>query len=185
MALTLIAESGEPLGLSNAKQHLGVLHTEADTEILALVTAARDYCERFTQRILRSSVTWQLTRDSFWTRELWLPWPPLLTFTSITYYDTDNASQTLAAGNYEVENSTHGAARIVWADTVDLPNHFSRHDAVTVNFISGYATTPPAAVHAIKTKLTELWGRGTEGELKAAAVATDRLLGLVDWSGYA
>ena len=179
---------GELLTLDEAKRHLRVYDDSFDDEITQLIRAARDYCERFTQRTLRTTVTRTLKQCTWWCHELRLPWPPLLAVSSVTYYDSDNALQTLASSNYSVETTTDGGGRIVWAQNATVPSLYFRPDAVIVTFTTGYADAtalPPVAIQAFKTKLTELWGSGQDSEISAASKATDRLLGLVDWSGYA
>ncbi len=186
------APSDELLSVEEAKRHLRVMSGDLDDEIASLIRAARDYCERFTQRSLRTTVTRTLKQKAWWCKDIKLPWPPLLTVSGITYYDTDNASQTLGAGNYSVELSTDGGGRVLWTSTATIPALYDRPDAITITFTAGYASIdsttaplPPVALQAMKTKLTELWGSGTENEVKAAKECTDRLLGMVDWTGYA
>lgn len=191
MALAITsAPQGELLSTEEAKRHLRILTGDHDTEIGSLIRDVRDYCEKWTQRTLRGAVTRTLKLDDWWYVDRKLPWPPLLASpaSTITYYDALNASQTLAASNYHVELSTDGGGRLVWSDSASLPSIYYRPDAITLTFTTGYAdldSVPPVAVRAMKTKLTELWAAGTESEIEAARKATDRLLGLVDWTGYA
>lgn len=193
MALAITdAPSGELLSTEDAKRHLRIESGDLDTEVQSLIRVARDYCERFTQRTLRATVTRTQKLNEWWCESIRLPWPPLIAVSSVTYYDADNASQTLASSNYHVQLSTDGGGRIVWTDDADLPDLYVRPDAITVTFTTGYtsidsatAALPPVALQAMKTKLTELWGAGTENEIRAAKECTDRLLGLVDWTGYA
>lgn len=189
MALLITSAPAEELiSVEEAKRHLRLLTGDHDTELTALIRDARDYCERFTQRTLRTAVTRALKLDDWWCKAYYLPWPPLIDVTGITYYDADEVSQTLATANYHEELSTDGGGRIVWADDADIPNIFDRPDAITITFTTGYASAavaPAVALRAMKLKLTELWAAGTESEIEAARKACDRLLGLVDWSGYA
>ncbi len=211
MALVITTEpAGELLTVEDAKRHLRLFDDSLDVEVAQLIRAARDYCERFTQRTLRTAVLRTLKQKYWWPTgcssgyinslacsyrtggcgELKLPWPPLLASPAlvVTYYDTDNASQTLSASNYAVEYSTNGGGRIVWASTATIPALYDRPDAVQIAFSTGYADAdalPPVALQAMKTKMTELWAAGTDNENKAAMSATDRLLGMVDWTGYA
>jgi uncharacterized phiE125 gp8 family phage protein len=190
MALLLTTEpASELLTVADAKRHLRLHDDSLDDEVTALIRAARDYCERWTQRTLREATARTLKMSDWWCKELHLPWPPLLSSPAlaVTYYDTSNASQTLSSANYEIEYSTDGGGRIVWATSATIPPLYDREDAVSIAFSTGYASStaiPPVALQAMKTKLTELWGAGTESEVEAARKSTDRLLGLVDWSGY-
>lgn len=180
--------SDEPLDVQEAMQHLRLTDTAHDEEVMRLVAAARDFCERQTRRTLRVDVTRVLTTDSWPCSGLALDWPPLRSVTSVKYYDTDGAQQTLASSNYRLELSTDGKGRLHWDDDADLPSIDARHDAIAVTFVTGYAdndSIPRTAVQAIKAKLTELWGDATDNELKAAEQCANRLLNTVDMTGYA
>lgn len=185
------ATAGELLSLEAAKLHLRVNHPDLDTYIQDLIAASRDYCERWSARTLRSEVTRTIATDSWWKCKYKLPFPPILGVEGITYYDADNALQTLDEENYQVEISTDGDGTIIWASTADIPDHYTRADAITIEYRAGYGVDteetqpPPVVLHAMRTKLTELFCVGTENEIRAAKEATDRLLGLVDWTGYA
>lgn len=182
------APTSELLSLEEAKRHLRILHSDLDTELESLISDVRDYCERWTARTLRLATTRTIKLRDWWRSEYYLPFPPLIDVTSITYFDTANVSQTLAASNYFEELQTEGSGRLTWTSTATLPSLFDREDAITITYTAGYASAaacPRVALRAMKTKLTELFGVGTESELKAAKEATDRLLGLVDWTGYA
>ncbi len=209
MALVITSvPTGELLSVEETKRHLRVMSGDLDDEVATLIRDARDYCERFTCRTLRTAVTRTLTLADWWPsnycdtyprsyrpiadkndrNSLKLPWPPLIAVSAITYYDTSNVTQTLASSNYSVELSTDGGGRVIWLSTATIPPVYDRPDAITVTFTTGYAsadTIPPTALRAMKTKITEMWGSGTDNEVKAAMSATDRLLGMVDWSGYA
>jgi uncharacterized phiE125 gp8 family phage protein len=183
-----IDESDEPFDSEEALTHLREGDGQHAGEVMRLVAVAREYCERQTNRTLLVSRTRVLKLDGWPCDGFAFPWPPLKSITSITYYDEDGVSQTLSAGNYHVELSTDGKGKLYWDDDADLPSLDVRPDAVTITFVCGYedkASIPRPAVHAIKTKLTELWADGTEGELKAAERCTDRLLNTVDITGYA
>lgn len=182
------APQGELLSLDEAKRHLRLYSSDLDAEVTAQLRAVRDYCERFAARTLRASTTRTLKLAGWWGCELRLPYPPILTVSSVTYYDTANASQTLASSNYYVEISTDHGGSIDWKFDATIPSLYTRDDAVTITYTAGYAdldSVPPVAVQAMKCKLTELWGAGTDGERRAAREACDRLLSLVDWTEYA
>lgn len=191
MALAITsAPAGELLSVEEAKRHLCILTGDHDTEIEAKVRGARDFCERWTQRTFRAAVTRTKTFEDWWCIDERLPFPPLLASPApvITYYDSLNASQTLNASNYHVELSTDGGGRIIWSDSVSLPSIYSRPNAITVTYSTGYAdlaSVPPVAVVAMKFILTALWGAGTENEIETAWKRAKEMLGTVDWTGYA
>jgi uncharacterized phiE125 gp8 family phage protein len=202
MALAITsAPEGELLTVEDAKRSLRLFDNSLDDEISALIVAARDYCERYTNRTLRTTVTRTLKQSCWWRDEycrsdwrlnsqpagLRLPWPPLLAVSTVTYYDADNASQTLSSSNYSVELSTDGGGRISWASTATIPTLYSRPDAVTITFTTGYAsltTLPPVALQAMKLAVEMYFTKDTSlAEVNERSIKS--LLGLVDWTGYA
>lgn len=214
MALTITGTpTGELLSVDEAKRHLRLLSDDLDDELASLIRDSRDWCERITQRTLRAAVTRTLKFERWWSNYcsdgsyangllygfsehrhhrqsngLHLPWPPLIAVSSVTYYDINNALQTLASSNYSVSFSTDGGGRIDWVVNATIPAAYCRKDAITVLFTTGYAdatTIPPVALRAMKTTITELWGAGTGNEIKAARDCTARLLSSIDWTGYA
>lgn len=178
----------EPLDVQEAMQHLRLTDTSHDEEVMRLVAAAREWCEKQTNRTLRVDVTRVLTTDSWPCSGMTLDWPPLRSVTSVKYRDANGTQQTLASSNYRLELSTDGKGRLHWDADAIMPAIAARHDAIEITFVTGYEdkdSIPRAAIQAIKTKLTELWGDATESELKAAERCTDRLLSTVDMTGYA
>lgn len=180
--------SDELLSVEEAKRHLRVFDGTLDDEVASLIRAARDYCERYANRTLRATVTRTFTNSEWWCGGLHLPFPPLLSVTSVTYYDSANASQTLAAGNYYVALPTDDGGRVEWTSAAVIPSLYSRPDALTVTYTTGYASLasiPPVVVQAMKCKLTELWAVGRDSEITAARQTCDRLLQLCEWPAYA
>ena len=90
----------EPITLTEAKAHLRVDDSYDDTYINTLITTARLYCERFLNQSLITQ-TWQLFLDSFPSNGLiLLKHGPVISLTSIKYYDSDNTEQTLSSDDY-------------------------------------------------------------------------------------
>lgn len=196
--VTPVQEIDEPISVADAASHLRITDTAHNAEVARLVSVSREYCERQTNRTLRVNVVRQWTLES-WPRwdaragcHLKLPWPPLVNTVlnpiTITYLDTNGDEQTVAAADYQVELSTEGFGRLTFLSSFSNPSLADQQSPITVEFTTGYADAeaiPKTAIHAIKTKLTELWGSGTDNELKAAQICTDRLLNTVDATGYA
>lgn len=153
-----VAPTEEPLELSETKDFLKVCVGDDDTYIAALITAARQYVEQHTSRQLVTA-TWRLRLDSFADKsfkacngDFWLPHPPLLAVSSITYYDTANASQTLSSSVYAVNTDDEpGRIRLVWGQT--WPTTYTRYDAVTITYTAGYgaaSAVPQLAKQAMR-----------------------------------
>jgi uncharacterized phiE125 gp8 family phage protein len=187
-ALTIASEpASEPISLDEAKRHLRRLDSDLDGEIVELIASARDYCERATQRTLRVGVERLMTLESL-PICVEFPWPPLISVDSVKYLDAAGDEQTLDPANYYVELSTEGAGVLRLASGIDLPATADREDAWRIALTTGYASAdavPSTAKQAIKQKLTEFYGLGSEKELMAAAKCADRLLSTVEWTVYA
>lgn len=139
MALKLItAATVEPITLTLTKLHLRVDHTDEDTLISALISAAREYCEGFQRRSIAVQ-TWELTMDSF-PLEIRLPQPPLVSVTYIKYKDKDGSEMTLSASDYVV-NSDEEPGKVVLAYGKSWPYvTLYPTGAIKVRYLAGYTT---------------------------------------------
>jgi uncharacterized phiE125 gp8 family phage protein len=145
----LTAPQGEPIHLDHAKLHCGITDTDRDALFPAWIANARERIESSTNRQIlhaRHALTMPcFPADSCRVAKEWrylgivLPHAPVVRVVSISYLDTDGASQTLDAATYVV-NTTKVPATIVpkygytWPTTYDAP------EAVTVTYDVGYAS---------------------------------------------
>lgn len=155
--LTLVTPPAtEPLTLSEAKSH-GIIQTAADDAfVTSLIQAARECCERVTERALITQ-TWKLVLDRF-PRNIYgsdapmrLPRPPLASVTSITYVDTDGTTQTWASSNYLVDTDSE-PGRVAPAVNAAWPVSRAQQGAVTVTYVAGYGAAS-AVPEEIKQRL--------------------------------
>lgn len=132
--------STEPVTLSQANDQLRRDSSDDDTYVTRLITAARQQFEEDTRYIVTDSQTWELHLDKFPNEEILLPLRPLLTVTSVQYYDEDDAQQTWNSSNYYTDLvSTKG--RVVYKDSTSYPDTIpGRPNAVTVTFTAGLST---------------------------------------------
>lgn len=135
--------SSEPIAVSEAKQHLHVDHTEEDQLIRLLIQAARETVEQHTNRsLITQSRTIKLDYFPRWiTPEGWgqitLPYAPVSSVTSISYYDENEDSQTLDPSLYWVDLHSNIPRIIVknsWPSTYTMPN------AITIVYVAGYGS---------------------------------------------
>lgn len=144
---TLISQSGaEPVTVREMKEQLAISlnDTTHDVRIDRLITAARQKYEYDTSSSLLASV-YEDTFDRFYDR-MRLIQRLATAITSITYFDDDNASQTLGVGVYQLDTATQ-EVRLQYDQ--EFPNTISRFDAVKVRYSAGYSTTPETAKQAI------------------------------------
>lgn len=153
-ALTVVtAPVGDPLTLEEVKAHLRVDSTADDELIGALILAARLKLESDTGRALLTR-TYDLSLDG-WPASgvLLLPYSPVQSVTSITYYDTANVATVWAASNYQVDAASV-PARIVPAYGAVWPAVTLRSlNGVVIRYVAGYgalATIPETDRQAMK-----------------------------------
>ncbi len=159
MRTTLITgPGGEPLTLSETKDHLRVDFADDDILITNLIVSARQTFEQETGRQLITS-TWRgfldrFPRFSYETIEV--AKPPLLTVASVLYVDSSGNEQTWDVVEYDVQvfvgpKAPRGMifpkADFFYPTTRRIPN------AVTVNFDAGYGPADSDVPQEVKQSL--------------------------------
>lgn len=172
------APATTPVSLTEAKAHLRVEHTADDTLITALIGAATDHLDGWTGILGRAIITqtWRQDFDGF-ACKLRLPLHPVASVSTVTYYDGDNAQQTLATSVYELLTDAAGSY-VARKAGQSWPGAYNREAAVSVEFVAGEATAPAAIKAAILIIIAHLYdNRGSEGpEALAMPPAADALL---------
>jgi uncharacterized phiE125 gp8 family phage protein len=154
MGRTLVdAPAVEPVTKTEAKAQLRITHSDEDTIIDGLITAARHYSENYCQRVFITQ-TWDLFLDCF-PAEIEIPFPPLQSVTHIKYIDTDGNEQTLSASNYTVDSSSF-IGRIVPAYGESWPSIRYVPNAVNVRFVAGYGDAASDVPETIKLAMKML-----------------------------
>jgi len=146
----------EPLALPDAKTHLKIETsvTDDDALVTSLIKAARQHVEEHTHRKLIEQ-TLQTRFDTFPASNgaILVPWPKLMSLTSLQYIDTNGTTQTLTVTTDYVVDAYSEPARIVPAYGKNWPTTQAMINAVTLEYEAGYgaaANVPEAIVHAMK-----------------------------------
>lgn len=189
--------TSEPVTLLELKQQLRI-ETDfnlEDAQLLQYIAAARNLVEEAQGRQLMPA-TWKLYLDSFppiamgvettLEREvrylcpsdrIKIPRPPLASVTSITYVDSDGASQTLATSVYQVITSHEpGFVRLKYNQS--WPSVRYQPEAVTITYVCGYAdaaTVPAATKQAILLLAASLYNEREGTSQAASAIITQTL----------
>ena len=135
--LTVTSEPAAAFAADDVKKHLRIDEDDEDSLIADYLEAAERQVETELAIGLQEQ-TLVLRLDRFPGRRIRLPRPPLTSVTSITYTDTNGASQTLATDQYTVNTFTMPGEIVEawgksWPTTRDIPN------AVVVTYVTGYA----------------------------------------------
>lgn len=148
MALKLItAPATEPVTLAEAKAHLRVDDSGSDTLIGVLIQAAREMAEQETGRALLPQ-TWEKTLDNFPTA-IELTNAPIISITTVKYYDLAGVEQTLASPSYKLDAAgDFSKAWLVPAYGYAWPSTLEDINVVKVRYVAGYAdaASVPASI---------------------------------------
>jgi len=169
------APASEPITTAEAKSQLRIDSSDEDTLVDNYVTVARQTLETLTRRaFITQTIT--LKYDSFPSR-IRLPRPPSASVTSITYVDTDGATQTWDSANYVLDSQVEPAS-IQPAYDVDYPNTRTQPNAVTVTYVAGYGSASDVP-ESIKLAVRLLVGTYYENrEATSAQKVTELPLGV-------
>jgi hypothetical protein len=188
--MPLVTDATEPdelVLLEEAKRHLRILSQDFDDEVQQKLVAARQNCELWMGRSLTGARLRTWSMSDWWNGCLKLPYPPLLVDDDhdlvVKYYDADDADTTLDDENYRVIHSDN-FSYIEWTDDADLPDLFTRADAVRVEFYTGWSELPKRYAVAILMELTRLWGDAKGRDMDQAERCATALKNSLDTGTY-
>ena len=140
------------MSVAEFRDTLGYGSTDQDAVFTHLLVAAREWCEQHTWRQFITA-TYRLTLPHF-TTELRPPRPPLVSVSSIQYYDDRNTLQTLSTDRYRVQSGSPGTIETAGDET--WPSTYTRRDAVQVTFVAGYGSTEHSLPESIRVAIQYL-----------------------------
>jgi len=159
----------EPVTLAEAKAHLKVTYTNEDSLITAMIQAAREEAENYTQlAFVEQTIEESFDRfpsacpNNFFS-SLWLSRSPLYDTASlvIKYQDTDNAEQTLATSKYDIDDKVKPGC-ITPAYNESWPSTANVKNSVTVTYKAGFGTTAADVPQTIKQAMLLMIGNWYE-----------------------
>lgn len=182
----------EPLFIDDVKKQLriDVSQNEEDDYLQQLIYAARHYAERRTGRALITQ-SWTLKLPKF-CEEIELPKPPLRSVTSITYKDSDGASQTLSSSVYQVDTASQpGRIKLAYGQIWPSVRE-NDYDSVAILFSAGYGGDPDSVPNEIRQAMLLLvahWFENREpvniGNITSALpFGVEAVLGMHDMRGF-
>lgn len=185
---TYTAPADEPLTLAEAKAHLRVTTDDEDTLIASLIVVAREHVEEITGlAFITRTLEYALNAFPRKTERnplgaIWLPRPPLQSVTSITYTDTDGATQTLSAALYSVDARSM-PGQIVPAYGESWPGTRAVLNAVVVRYVAGYGAEETDAKesfrHAMRVAVNTLFEHREDFVVGATVSRTDAVRNLL------
>lgn len=148
----VLAPVKEPITLEEARLFLRAEENAAEDALINnLIKSARFGVESFTGRALITQ-TWKEVYPT-WPKFFLVPKAPLISVSSIKYFDSTGILQTLAADQYRVVISTESPGEIFRGYEVTWPDVYNVPDAITLEFIAGFGTEPADVPEAIRTAM--------------------------------
>lgn len=140
--------SGDVVTVAEAKGHCSIDIDAWDSLLQTYIDAAVLLVEQFTGKALGAQ-TWLLARDAFPTGAIELGRGPVTAINWVKYYDSDGVEQTLDAGVYILDGISDPQRLVPDPDEQWPATQTGRVNAVTVQFVTGFTTTPPTVKLAI------------------------------------
>jgi len=183
----------EPLTLEEVRDHLRVTTTDDDAYLDALIVGVRQAFEQ-TYDLALLTQTRKLRLDRGWPERLFLPHRPVQSVSSITYLDTDGASQTLASSVYQVVGARTTpdvdapACYVTLAYNQCWPSIRLVPETITVTYVCGWlarGSIPQPIRQAMLVGIAELY---EQRELSVTGTVVEQLPTveniMADYRGY-
>lgn len=153
-----VQPTSEPITTAEAKAHLRVDFSDDDTYIDTLIVAARKVCEKFCNRAFITQ-TWR-ENCNYFPAYLELSMSPVISVTSVKYYDGNEVQQTLSTSNYQVDLLSD-TATIYEGISAGFPSVSSATiNPIEVIYVCGYGAAsdvPDDIKHAIKLMVSHFY----------------------------
>jgi uncharacterized phiE125 gp8 family phage protein len=163
MSLRLITGPvGYPISLSEAKAHCRIDGSSDDDLLTAYIAAATSHIEQIIGKAILSQ-TWEMLLDDF-SDAMPIPKGPVASVTSIKYYDTDSALQTLDTTVYSLD-LTSEPQWVVRAEDESWPEVAEGVNNVIIRFVAGYTTTPPELKLALMLTVGYFYDHRSTGDI--------------------
>ena len=169
----------EPITVAEVKNALRIDHTDDDTLIGFLITAARTSAEAYTRRAFITQ-TWKMFMDNFagftngytyWqginnlpisaitiSNSIEIPLPVLQSITHLKTYDDDDTATTFSSSNYYVAIYTGDFGQpgsITLRESNTWPTFSRVKDGIEIQFVTGYGTDATDVPQQIRMSIQE------------------------------
>lgn len=134
-----VAPTSEPVTVAEAKKHVEILDSDTthDNAMSEFIKSAREQLEHDTGYTLMSQTYTQSFHSFPVEGFFYLKVRPVQSVTSITYYDSSNAQQTLATTVYGVDT----ARRMIYLKyNQSWPSITQQHNGIVVTMVGGYSS---------------------------------------------
>jgi uncharacterized phiE125 gp8 family phage protein len=152
MPIKVITPPAAVLTLEQLRRHCKIdpydSVNDADDDLSAALAAAHAVCEHHTGTSIGSQ-TIELALDEFPVGGIQLLRGPVTSITSVTYVDTNGATQTLTSGAYSLDEYSTPQWLLPAAGT-DWPATYAAANAVKVRYVAGATALDGAVAQALR-----------------------------------
>jgi uncharacterized phiE125 gp8 family phage protein len=142
------------VSVADMKTHLRVTHSDHDDLIESYILAGTDKIEGGANICLKAQ-TWNAYFSWAEVSDVMLLWKhPISSITSVKYYDTDNALQTVDSGDY-ITFITGRPSSVTFTDGAE--STYERADAMDIEFVGQYSSIPDDIILAIKLYVARVY----------------------------
>ena len=159
------ASTSFPVEIGVIKQHLAIDDDDRDELLQLYLAAAVEKIEVLSGRAISAS-DWRWSLDGFASGDIVLPFGPAVSGVEISYFDADDALQTLSSDTYQVDLSQ---IETRLRPLNEWPMVSDRLASVTVTWSAAAETCPPTLKQAV-LMLVDYWfanRNGTAGGVDA------------------
>lgn len=169
MSVVVITPPGPLIELALTKAHLRVRHADDDALInsyIAAVSAHIDGPDGWLNRAVGQQVL-ELRTHCFGSYSLILPYPPVISITSVKYTDRAGEEQVVDPAIYrEIDGGLARKTLAAWP--TDLA---SEPDAARIRYVAGFTSTPPSIVAAALLMVGDLYANRETSVIGTIAAA--------------
>lgn len=161
------APGAEPLSMLEVKLNSRIDHSAEDAIIGQLISTARMYIEKITNRALVTQ-TWQIFYDEFpWDSALALPKGPVQSISHVKYYGTTGSATTWSSANYLLDGDGNPPRLSLQYSKTWPADTLQPIKGVEVQMICGYgdAASVPSPLKQAMFLLCEHWYQNRSEEI--------------------
>lgn len=142
-----------PITTAEAKAHLRVDFSDEDTYIDTLIESATKECETYCNRVFITQ-TWR-QNNTYFTNPIRLKVNPVVSLTSLKYYDTNDTQQTLTDTSVNFQKDFNSDEAAIYEGTTNAfpslsSNVINPIEIITVCGYGAASDVPQPIKHAIK-----------------------------------
>ena len=165
----------EPLSVDDVKDDLGINTTDHDAKLRRYIVEGRNLAEKTLGRaLITQTITYKI--DEFpYDDEIYLPRPPLISVTSVSYIDSTGTTQTFT--NYSTD-TTSQPGRIYLNYGVDWPSTQDIENAITIVYQAGYGDASSIPQNILGGIMLYVQERFYQSDSKYAENAMNNLFGV-------